>query len=158
MYFRCSFFIGCPRGSWRHLPRCWETAGKTTRTQNAKPKKRGNHHDSFDHPSSVPQGQRSGSRWHLCSWSAEQLRRQFFRWQLRGFRYGFCRRQQLYHPVRQPAFHSELPDHRFRPGDAGRRQLRGHPGGVRQQGCDERGPGHQLGLGCGHPDLDVPPA
>ena len=127
-----------------------------TKTRNTK--KEGFYHGSFDFSPPVPQSQRSGSRRRMCSRSADQLRRQFLcrQHRQRGFRHGGY--LQVHHPVLQPARYPELPDHRHRPGNGRGCQLRGYAGRVRQQGRHARRSGHQLGLGCGHPDLDLPSA
>ena len=120
-------------------------------------KKRGNFiYETVYFSSSVSQGKRPGSRRCLRRRSAVQLRRQERRQLLRFcFR---CRYQQVHRALFQPACDPELSDHRYRPGNGRGCKLRGHPGRVRQQGRDARGPGHQVGVGCRHPDLDLHPA
>ena len=154
MDFRCSFFI-------KNGPfvRCRETADTAQRDAvlcTAKTRKEGIYDEHFHLPPSVPEGQRPGSRRCLRSRPADWLRRLFLRQRFRRSLFRF--RLQLHHPVRQPARYPELPDHRHRPRDGRGRKLRGYAGRVRQQGRHARRPGHQLGLGYQHPDLDVPSA
>jgi len=151
MCFRYAFFAFLPADGKQRCPAVPLSKHETRR-------KRDFYYGNFDFSPSVSQGKRSGSRKRLCSRSAEQLRRRFFCGQHRRFRLRLRRYHQVHHPVLQPARYPELSDHRHRSGNGGGRKLRGYPRRVRQQGRHARRSGDQLGLGCQHPDLDLPSA
>ena len=117
-------------------------------------KERGIFYASYHYPPPVPESRRRCCCFHSGSRPAEQLRR------LVRFRQLHRRlRQQHLHPAVLPsARHPELSDLLRRPGPVPRHPVRGHAGGVRQPRQDPRGSGHHLGVGCGYPDLDLPPA
>ena len=148
MCFRYAFLL--PAAGKQRACRLWAA----TRLQHEE--KREFHYETVYFSSSVPQGKRPGSRRCLRRRSAVQLRRKERRQLLRFcFRCGY---QQVHRALFQPACDPELSDHRYRPGNGRGCKLRGHPGRVRQQGRNARGPGHQVGVGCRHPDLDLHPA